>query len=87
MQSRSRIQFTSGGTSRWAGMGDYVLVSPDKRHEVFLRYMGEPPDGDSFHEARIDGVKRRFSLWLQFCFTGNSQLFAASWMLRRDGRV
>ncbi len=83
MQSPLRIQFTSDGSSRWAGMGDYVLVAPDQRHEVFLRYLGEPPHGDSFHEARIDGVKLPGLVWgCYFAFTENSRFFAASWMLR-----
>jgi hypothetical protein len=33
------IQFTQDELSHWAGMGDYVLIPPDRRYEIFLRYM------------------------------------------------
>ena len=45
--SSETLQFSEDGHARWAGMGDFVLVSPDQVHRVELIYAGEPPHGDS----------------------------------------
>lgn len=75
------IEFTANGLSHWAGMGDYRLVSPDKRLEVFIRYFGEPPHGDSYHELMVGGAKLPGFVWgCNFAFTADSQILAASWM-------
>ena len=82
-----RIEFAADGVSRFAGMGDYTLTSPDGRHEVVLRYAGEPPHGDSFHEATIDGRKLPGLTWgSNFAFSADSGFLAASWMAERYER-
>ncbi len=62
-------------------MGDYSLISPDRCHEVIIRYVGEPPHGDSYHQARIDGRAFPGFFWgTYFGFSANSRFFAGSWM-------
>jgi hypothetical protein len=68
-------------------MANYVLVSPDRHHEIVLRYVGEPPHGDSFHEIDVDGAKLPGFAWgCNFAFTPKSRFFAASWMSERYQR-
>ena len=55
------IRFVPDGQARWAGMGDFVPVSPDGTHRVELTYVGEPPHGDFYHRATI-GTARCFLL-------------------------
>ena len=62
-------------------MGDYTLVSPDKLLEISLRYLGEAPHGDSYHEMTIEGVRLPGLFWgSNFAFTADASLLAASWM-------
>lgn len=83
----TELDFAPDGESRWAGMGDYILRSPDRSHEIALRYLGEPPHGDSYHELQIDGVRMPGYVWgCNFAFTPDSKLLAASWMAERYER-
>jgi hypothetical protein len=76
-----RIEFGDDGRPKWAGMSDYALVSPDRRHEIILRYVDEPPHGDSYHRAWIDGRAFPGFFWgAYFGFTPDSRFFAGSWM-------
>jgi hypothetical protein len=50
-----RLEFSEDQLCQWAGMGDFVLVSPDRKHSVELMYEGEPPHGDSYHRVAING--------------------------------
>jgi len=62
-------------------MGDYALVSPDRRHEIILRYVDEPPQGESYHRAWIDERAFPGFFWgAYFGFTPDSRFFAGSWM-------
>lgn len=68
-------------------MGNFRLVLPDGRHEITLKYAGEPPQGDSCHELMIDGAKLPGLSWgCNFAFTPDSRYFAASWMAERYER-
>ena len=81
------IRFAADGSSRWAGMGDYRLVSPNGKHTLSVRYAGEPPHGDSFHELLVDG--RKFPGWVwgdYFAFSETSRYFVASWMAQKYER-
>ena len=83
MRLDETIELPADGASRWAGMGNYVLISPDGQHKVALRYSGEPPHGDSFHELEVDGVRLPGFAWgCTFAFTVDSRYFAASWMAK-----
>lgn len=82
-----QIKFSTNGESRWAGMGNYLLVSPDGQHQIILRYAGEPPHGDSFHDVEVDGVRLPGLAWgCNFAFTADSRFIAASWMATRYER-
>jgi hypothetical protein len=64
-------------------MGDYLLLSPDHRHAVQLDYVGEPPHGDSYHDAYIDGTKLPGFVWgCTSAFTPDGNYWVASWMPR-----
>lgn len=48
-----------------------------------LRNLREPPHGDCYSEAYIDGVRLLGFVWgSNFAFTADSNFFAASWMLQ-----
>lgn len=83
-----RFALPADGSARWAGMANYVLTSPDGRHEVALEYVGEPPHGDSFHKLQVDGTKLPGFAWgCKFAATADSRYFAASWMAKRYERL
>jgi hypothetical protein len=76
-----RIQFTEANLCQWAGMGDFLLVSPDGQHIVELIYEGEPPHGDSFHKVAIDGRAYPGYVWgCMFAFSSCSRYLALSAM-------
>ncbi|CAB3736091.1 hypothetical protein LMG24238_06194 [Paraburkholderia sediminicola] len=77
----STIQFTVGAPCHWAGMGDYVLLSPDQSYKVSLRYVGEPPQGDSYHLIDIAGRRFPGYAWgSMFTISACSRFVAFSWM-------
>lgn len=81
------LHFAPDGRSRWAGMGDYLLISPDGRHRVLSRYAGEPPHGDSFHRLQIDGRDFPGHAWgCSFAFSACSRYCVFSWMAQRYER-
>lgn len=81
MKYNERIDFPADGESRWAGMANYLLASPNGQHQVALRYAGEPPHGDSYHEVEVDGARLPGFAWgCDFAFTPDSRYVAASWM-------
>lgn len=75
------LKFDLDGGSRWAGMGDYQLVSPDGEHLIDIVYEGEPPHGDSFHRMFIGGRPFPGFVWgCNFAFSGASPHIAFSWI-------
>ncbi len=81
------IEFPNDGQSIWAGMGDYILISPDGRCHASLKYEGEPPHGDSFHTLYINGSKFPGFTWgCQFGFSACSRYFVFSWMANKFER-
>ncbi len=82
-----RIQFTKDELCHWAGMGDYQLVSPDGKYVATLRYEGEPPHGDSYHLALIDGRSYPGYVWgCMFAFSACSRYLAFSAMPKKFER-
>ena len=82
-----RIQFTESKLHQWAGMGDFILFSPDGKHVVELPYEGEPPHGDSYHRVAIDGRTYPGYAWgCMFAFSPCSRYFAFSAMPRKFER-
>lgn len=82
-----RETLPNDGTSLWAGMANYILVTADAKHEIELRYLGEPPHGDSFHELRADGRQVPGYVWgATFAVSPCSRYLAASWMAERYER-
>lgn len=52
-----------------------------------LRYAGEPPHGDSYHHATVDGVPLPGFVWgARFAFSADSRHLACSWMAARFER-
>lgn len=79
------IRFAPDGQARWVGMGDFVLVSPDGTHRIDLAYIGEPPHGDSYHRATIDGVAFPGEVWgCLFAFSTSGGLSAVVGLLPGD---
>lgn len=87
MASQSaRIEFDTSGEAKWAGMGDYVLVSPNKRHEVSCTYYAEPPHGDSIQTIAIGAAALPGYAWGRFfSFSPCSRYLAMSWMRKLFG--
>lgn len=80
-------QLPSDGSSLWAGMGDYLLRSPDDRHFLRLTYVAEPPFGDCYQTLSIDGIAFPGWAWgCCFAFSPESRYVAFSWMARRYER-
>jgi hypothetical protein len=76
-----RMILPAEGASLWAGMADYVLVTPDGRQEVELSYAGEPPHGDSYHHLRTRERELPGYVWgCTFAASPCSRYLAASWM-------
>jgi hypothetical protein len=75
------VQFAADGSSKWIGMGDYILMSPNQLHRVALTYEGEPPHGDSYHRGTIDGRAFPGFIWgCMFAFSSCSRYMVFSWM-------
>jgi len=75
------MHFADDGQCQWAGMGNYKLISPNGRHSIDLVYEGEPPHGDSYHKAVIDGRPFPGLVWgCLFAFSSCSRYVAFSWM-------
>lgn len=82
-----RETLPDGGKSRWAGMANYILATPDLNHEVDLRYVDEPPRGDSYLELRVDDRKLPGFVWgCMFAVDACSRYLASSWMAERYER-
>lgn len=76
-----RVEFTSDARHKPIGMGDFILVSPDAKHEIELLYEGEPPHGDSYHLVSIDGMRYPGYVWgCMFGFSSCSRYFVFSAM-------
>ncbi len=61
----------SDGSAIWAGMGNFILNSPDKSVRAELFYVGEPPHGDSYHSVIINS--KQFLGWAWGCLFAFSQ--------------
>jgi len=77
----SKLQFAANGRSKPAGMGDFLLVSPDGAHQIELVYEGEPPHGDSYHRVVVNGAAFPGYAWgCNFAFCPSSSHAVFSWM-------
>jgi hypothetical protein len=83
----TRIVFTDDGRTQYAGYADYILVSPDGNHTIELKYKGEPPHGDSYHDAIIDGSCLPGLAWGgAYGFSRCSRYAVFGWMSKRYER-
>ncbi len=81
------MRFPIDGSALWAGMGDFVLISPDGAHRIEIVYEGEPPHGDSYHKIAIGGHAFPGFAWgCLFAFSPCSRYAALSWMEYRYDR-
>jgi hypothetical protein len=81
------IHFPPDGSAEWAGMGDFVLESPDGSHRIELIYEGEPPHGDSYHQGKVDGRPFPGLVWgCLFAFSSCSNYAVFSWMPQKFER-
>jgi hypothetical protein len=81
------VSLPTDGRSGWVGMRSFRLRSPDGKHLVEAFYEGEPPHGDSFHRAVVDGVRLPGFLWGgSFAWNPNSQFLIVSWMAAKFER-
>lgn len=75
------LELPPGGNRAWAGHGHYRLISPSRRQIVRLRYVGEPPHGDSYHQLHVDDAALPGFVWgCEFALSADEQFLAASWM-------
>lgn len=81
-------QLPADGSSIWAGMGDYLLVSPDQKHHIKLIYEFEPPHGDSVHSLFVDDRRFAGEAWgCNFAFSACSRYVVFSGMHKRLQRI
>lgn len=75
------LKLPSDGSSVWAGMGDYLLISPDNTQSITLTYLSEPPHGDSYHYLEVNNKKLPGFAWGDcFAFSNDSRFLVFSWM-------
>jgi hypothetical protein len=75
------VGLPTDGRTGWAGMRSVRFPSPDGKHFVEAPYENEPPHGDSFHLAYIDGVRFPGFIWgCNFAWNPDSAYFVCSWM-------
>ncbi|WP_129587790.1 hypothetical protein [Herbaspirillum robiniae] len=79
----TRISFDKVNLESSFSMGDFVLSTPDGRHEFEFLYVGEPPHGDSYHSIRIDGAPFPGLAWgSPIYISSDSRYVAFSWMAK-----
>jgi len=67
--------------SHYMGMGDYKIILPESNHILELKYIGEPPHGDSYHSLDIDDVQLPGFFWgCQFIFIDHQKYMVCEWM-------
>ena len=71
----------NSGNGICMAMNDFLAKTNNGKHEIFLKYIGEPPHGDSYHEMTIDGNKIAGFVWgcMFVCDENNENLFF-QWM-------
>lgn len=75
------LKLPGDGSCKWAGMGDYQLISPNESIAATITYAGEPPHGDSYHSLSINGKKFPGYVWgCLFAFSSDSRYLVCSWM-------
>jgi hypothetical protein len=75
------IYMPSDGTPIWFGYGHGLLFSPNSLNKITLKYIGEPPHGDSYHTILINEHKFPGYAWgCMFSFSQDSRYFSLSWM-------
>jgi hypothetical protein len=80
------IRFQDDGASRWLGTQDFHVISPDGNHKLTMRYAGEPPHGDSYHELTADERTVPGWFWGNDVAFGKSRYFIGSWMAAKFER-
>jgi hypothetical protein len=69
------------GGSFFAAYENFQFISPDGKHNVSAQYFNEPPHGDSYHIAKVDGRRLPGYVWGgSFAWSSDSKYFCCSWM-------
>lgn len=75
------ITYSSDLESTFLGMDDYDVFLELSGHHIKLKYVGEPPHGDSFHELFINNTKFNGFAWgCNFLFPYKQSYVVFSWM-------
>lgn len=78
------LNIPADGTTVLAGMGSYLLLTPDGQHQLKLTYIAEPPQGESYGSLMIDGVKFPGFAWgALFASSTDSRYVVFDWMQKR----
>jgi hypothetical protein len=76
-----KLNLPKDGSCKWAGMGDYQLISPNQNVSAIIKYVGEPPHGDSYHSMSVNGNSFPGYIWgCLFAFSSDSRYLVCSWM-------
>ncbi|TDQ08799.1 hypothetical protein [Pedobacter metabolipauper] len=71
----------SDDQSHWMGMDDYEIILTESGHAIELKYLGEPPHGDSYHSLNVDGLQLEGFFWgCNFIFPDQQKYMVCSWM-------
>ena len=75
------IKLKSTSESKWFGMRDCQIELEDSGHIIELKYISEPPHGDSYHELRINNKLFQGYVWgCMFLFPYNQEFMVCQWM-------
>lgn len=78
---------SADGTGVWFGYDDFEIFSPDRRTVVRLRYVGEPPHGDSYHELSVNEARLPGFAWSGLLsWSPCSRYFLVEWMAMKYER-
>ena len=78
-----KLKLPVDGTCAWAGMSDYQLISPNNSVSAIIKYIGEPPHGDSYHSMSINENDFPGFAWgCLFAFSSDSRYLVCSWMCK-----
>lgn len=75
------LKLPCDGSGKGAGMGDFDIRSSDAKVSIIIKYVGEPPHGDSYHSMSINKKPFPGYVWGGlFAFSSDSRYFVCSWM-------
>lgn len=75
------VEMPNDGNSIWIGMDDFILKTHNSKQHIIIKYLGEPPHGDSYHKLTINNIECPGFAWgCNFAINRGCNFLALSWM-------